>query len=373
MLLRRLSVLPWRSERSLLHPLFFFVSPKYSQRNSSSKDCHDLDDLFDPPFSSISRNPKLARFGNGGANDPLHSDLPFDFQYSYSETDRSVQPLGFREKPRFSPFGPGRLDRTWNGVCAPAKAVADEEQSAAARAAVLGDPLSESEIEELVERYRHDDCSRQINIGKGGVTHNLLDDIHNHWRRAEAVRIKCLGTPTLDMDNVCFHLEEKTGGKIIYRKINILLLYRGRYYDHRKRPTIPLMLWKPRAPIYPRLVKNTAEGLNFEETKEMRSRGLDSPALMTLTRNGVYVNVVEKVKEAFKTKEVIRLDCSHVETSDIKKIGVKLRDLVPCVPILFKKGQIILWRRKDQKQDHQESIIHHTIDDVHNLEIKDTG
>lgn len=42
-------------------------------------------------------------------------------------------------------------------------------------------------------------------------------------------------------------------------------------------------------------------------------------------RNGVYVNVVEKVREAFKTEEVVRLDCSYVETSDSKKIGVKLR------------------------------------------------
>lgn len=44
-------------------------------------------------------------------------------------------------------------------------------------------------------------------LGKGGVTHNTLDDIHNHWKKAEAVRIKCLGVPTLDMDNICFHLE----------------------------------------------------------------------------------------------------------------------------------------------------------------------
>lgn len=44
-------------------------------------------------------------------------------------------------------------------------------------------------------------------VGRGGVTHNMLDDVHNHWKRAEAVRIKCLGAPTLDMDNVCFHLE----------------------------------------------------------------------------------------------------------------------------------------------------------------------
>lgn len=42
-------------------------------------------------------------------------------------------------------------------------------------------------------------------------------------------------------------------------------------------------------------------------------------------RNGVYVNVVERVREAFKTEEVVRLDCTHVGTSDCKKIGLKLR------------------------------------------------
>jgi len=139
---------------------------------------------------------------------------------------------------------------------------------------------------------------------------------------------------------------DKTGGKIIYRNINILILYRGRNYDPKQRPDIPLMLWKPLAPIYPRLVQNVAEGLTFEETKELRNRGLNSPPLTKLTSNGVYVNVVDKVREAFKTVEVVRLDCSHVGTSDCKKIGVKLRDLVPCIPILFKDEQIILWRGK---------------------------
>lgn len=42
-------------------------------------------------------------------------------------------------------------------------------------------------------------------------------------------------------------------------------------------------------------------------------------------RNGVYVNVVERVREAFKIEEVVRLDCSHAGTSDCKRIGVKLR------------------------------------------------
>lgn len=112
------------------------------------------------------------------------------------------------------------------------------------------------------------------------------------------------------------------------------------------------MLWKPYAPIYPKLVKNVADGLTFKETKEMRTRGLNSPPLTKLTRNGVYINVVEKVRVAFQTEELVRLDCSHVGTSDCKKISVKLRDLVPCIPILVKDEQVILWRgKRDEDQN----------------------
>ncbi|KDP39108.1 hypothetical protein JCGZ_00865 [Jatropha curcas] len=314
-------------------------------------------DPYDPPFTLACKPKKTTKEGpqtkenpNKDPKLPQKSDLPFDFRYSYSESNPGVEPIGYREPKRFSPFGPGRLDRKWTGTAAPFQAEVDMEKIMEERNRVLGDPLTEEEAEYLVERYRHSDCSRQINLGKGGVTHNMLDDIHNHWKRAEAVRIKCLGVPTLDMDNVCFHLEDKSGGKIIYRHINILLLYRGRNYDPKSRTVIPVMLWKPYAPIYPKLVKNVADGLTFEETKEMRNRGLNSPALMKLTRNGVYVNVVERVREALRAEEVVRLDCTHVGTSDCKKIGVKLRDLVPCVPILFKDEQIILWKGKRDEE-----------------------
>ncbi|XP_037454030.1 CRS2-associated factor 2, mitochondrial-like [Triticum dicoccoides] len=324
----------------------------------------NLDD-DDPPFTRIPKSPPRGptpppplkpkdQPAKISPDEPAHSDLPFDFQYSYSETDPAWKPIGFREPTRFSPFGPGHLDRPWDGVAAAASTEGNREDvygGLSRRDEVLGEALSEAEVAELVERYRHSDCSRQINLGKDGVTHNMLDDIHNHWRRAEAVRIKCLGVATLDMDNICFHLEDKTGGRIIYRSINILILYRGRNYDPKQRPVIPLMLWKPLAPIYPKVVQNVAEGLTFEETKEMRNKGLHSPPLMKLTRNGVYVNVVDKVREAFKTLEVVRLDCSHCGTSDCKKIGVKLRDLVPCIPILFKDEQIILWRGKQSQED----------------------
>ena len=100
-----------------------------------------------------------------GQTFPLKSDLPFDFKYSYSETNPSVEPIGFREPPRFSPFGPGRLDRKWTGTCALAKGTVDSGKLDEERNAVLGEPLSEEEVALLVERYRHSDCSRQINLG----------------------------------------------------------------------------------------------------------------------------------------------------------------------------------------------------------------
>lgn len=47
--------------------------------------------------------------------------------------------------------------------------------------------------------------------------------------------------------------------------------------------------------------------------------------LVSAARNGVYVNVVDRVRAAFETEEVVRLDCTYVGASDCKKIGVKLR------------------------------------------------
>jgi hypothetical protein len=98
-------------------------------------------------------------------DEPAHSDLPFDFRYSYSETDPAWRPIGFREPTRFSPFGPGRLDRPWDGAAA-ARVGEDGSGEERSREEVLGEPLSEEEVAALVERYRHSDCSRQINLGE---------------------------------------------------------------------------------------------------------------------------------------------------------------------------------------------------------------
>ncbi|EOX96131.1 hypothetical protein QUC31_005405 [Theobroma cacao] len=290
---------------------------------------------------------------------PTHSDLAFDFRFSYTESSPTVRPIGLRE-PKYSPFGPGRLDREWTGVCAPAvdpkvKSVDGsedpklEEKRRLLRERIQGTPLIEAERKILVGKCQRNKTKRQINLGRDGLTHNMLNDIHNHWTYAEAVRIKCLGVPTVDMKNVCTQLEDKTFGKIIQRHGGTLILYRGRNYNRKKRPVIPLMLWKPHEPVYPRLIKTTIDGLSIEETKEMRKRGLAVPVLTKLAKNGYYGSLVPMVRDAFLVSELVRIDCTGLERSDYKKIGCKLRDLVPCILVTFDKEQVVVWRGRDYK------------------------
>ncbi|KAI0495472.1 hypothetical protein KFK09_021773 [Dendrobium nobile] len=290
----------------------------------------------------------------------IHSNLPFDFRFSYTESNPNVKPIGLRE-PKYSPFGPGRVDRAWTGVCAPAvdpvlKSVEGDvsndaekklEQWRSRRKMIIGELLAPAERAFLIEKCQKNRTKRQVNLGRDGLTHNMLNDIHNNWKHAEAVRIKCLGVPTVDMKNVCNQLEEKTGGLIIHRHGGQIILFRGRHYNPKKRPVIPLMLWKPHEPIYPRLIRTVIDGLTIEETKEMRRRGLAVPALTKLAKNGYYASLVPMVRDAFLTDELVRIDCKGLPTTDYKKIGVKLRELVPCILVTFQKEQVVVWRGKD--------------------------
>lgn len=51
-------------------------------------------------------------------------------------------------------------------------------------------------------------------------------------------------------------------------------------------------------------------------------------------KNGCYVRLVQKVRDAFEQNEVVRIDCTGMETSDHKKIGAKLRVIFICSPFL---------------------------------------
>ena len=148
------------------------------------------------------------------------------------------------------------------------------------------------------------------------MTYNMVDLVHQHWKRHRICKIKCKGVPTVDMDNVCnvlevwaspffrteakflyglcertcwiwreelvvlkwiefvvFHVQEKSGGQIILRQGGVVYLFRGRNYNTKTRPVIPLMLWKPPTLIYPKLIEKAPAGLSLEEANSLQRLG----------------------------------------------------------------------------------------------------
>ncbi|KAF3640147.1 CRS2-associated factor 1, chloroplastic [Capsicum chacoense] len=300
-------------------------------------------------------------------------EAPFVYQYSYTETPK-LKPKKLRE-PLVSPFGPESMGRPWTGrkplppskknlpefdsfqlppphkkgvkpVQAPGPFLAGSgPKYVKSREEVLGEPLTKEEIMDLINSVKK--TTRQLNIGRDGLTHNMLDNIHAHWKRKRVCKIKCKGVCTVDMDNVCEKLEEKTGGKIIYDKGGLIFLFRGRNYNYKTRPRFPLMLWRPVTPVYPRLVQRVPEGLTLEEATEMRKKGRNLIPICKLAKNGVYCDLAKNVREAFEACELVRINCQGLNPSDYRKIGAKLKDLVPCVLISFEEEHILMWRGRD--------------------------
>lgn len=83
---------------------------------------------------------------------------------------------------------------------------------------------------------------------------------------------------------------------MIYRRGGVIFLFRGRNYNHRTRPRFPLMLWKPAAPVYPRLIQQVPEGLTLKEATAMRRKGRE---LMPICKLGKTLNDVGLI--LFKT------------------------------------------------------------------------
>lgn len=330
------------------------------------------------PSTSTSEDGREIVLGNNGVAYRVPG-APFEFQYSYTETPK-VKPLALREAA-FVPFGPQTMPRPWTGRAPlpPSKKKLPEFDSfklpppnkkgvkhiqppgpfvagqgpkyVKTREEILGEPLTREEIRQLVDSSCH--TNRQLNIGRDGLTHNMLENIHHHWKRRRVCKIKCKGVATVDMDNVCHQLEEKTGGKIIHRAGGAVYLFRGRNYNYRTRPMFPMMLWKPVAAVYPRLIERAPGGLTLEEAKALRRRGRSLLPICKLSKNGVYLNLAKDVRDAFEVSDMVRVNCQGLNPSDYKKIGSKLKDLVPCVLLSFENEHILMWRGKDWKSTEQ--------------------
>ncbi|XP_030472019.2 CRS2-associated factor 2, chloroplastic [Syzygium oleosum] len=308
---------------------------------------------------------------------------PFEFQFSYSETP-TARPLAMRE-PAFLPFAPPTMPRPWTGK-APLKGskkkiplfdsfdppppgkkgvkyvempgpfdLGKRPREGRTREEILGEPLKRWEIKMLVKPHLSD--NRQVNLGRDGLTHNMLELVHLHWKRRRVCKVRCRGVPTVDMDNVCRHLEEKTGGRIIHRVGGVVYLFRGRNYNYRTRPQYPLMLWKPAAPVYPKLIQDAPEGLTKAEADEFRKRGKKLLPICKLAKNGIYLTLVKDVRNAFEGSPLVKIDCQGMHASDFKKLGAKLKDLVPCVLLSFDDEQILMWRGKDWKSMYPEPTV----------------
>ncbi|CAK9182761.1 unnamed protein product [Ilex paraguariensis] len=367
-------------------PLKSQKSPKHSQdppKNPAFKTHHHNSKYYKPiktgqVISPNGDDDRSVVVGESGVSYRL-AGAPFDFQFSYSETPK-VKPLAIRE-PAFLPFAPPTMPRPWTGKAPMKKSkkkiplfgslnqpetngvkhlemlrpyhlgkYSTEVQN---RGKVLGKPLTKAEIIELVKPCVS--CNRQVNLGRDGLTHNMLGLIHTHWRRQPVCKVRCLGVPTVDMDNVCRCLEDKTGGKIIRRVGGVLYLFRGRNYDHHTRPQYPMMLWKPAAPVYPKLIQEAPEGLTKAEASELRIKGKKLPPICKLPKNGVYISLVRDVRIAFEGYHLVKIDCKGMHASDYKKIGAKLKELVPCVLLSFDDEQILMWRGKDWKSLYQDA------------------
>uniref|UniRef100_A0A803NSX7 CRM domain-containing protein n=1 Tax=Cannabis sativa TaxID=3483 RepID=A0A803NSX7_CANSA len=354
---------------------------KYSKNPNPPTDSHPAFRRASKSARKISKVTKEKPTGDRAARVRIGEDgmsyvidgAPFEFKYSYTETPK-VQPLKLREAP-YVPFGPTTMPRPWTGRAPlpPSKKKLKEFDSfqlppphkkgvkpvqapgpylpgsgpkyVMSREEILGEPLTREEIKDLIDGCLR--TRRQLNMGRDGLTHNMLDNIHALWKRRRVCKIKCKGVCTVDMDNVRQQLEERTGGKIIYSKGGVIFLFRGRNYNYRTRPKFPLMLWKPITPVYPRLIPRIPDGLTSEEAFEMRKKGQNLIPICKLGKNGVYCDLVQHVREAFEECELVRINCQGMNGSDYRKIGAKLKDLVPCVLLSFANEHILIWRGRN--------------------------
>ncbi|XVE98115.1 hypothetical protein REPUB_Repub03eG0077600 [Reevesia pubescens] len=206
-----------------------------------------------PPPTPFDKKPANVAVGEDGVSFVIDG-APFEFKYSYTETPK-VKPIKLREPP-YSPFGPTTMGRPWTGRAPlpPSKKKMKEFDSfvlpppnkkgvkpiqkpgpylpgtgpryVQSREEILGEPLTAEEVKELVNSCLK--TQRQLNIGRDGLTHNMLDNIHAHWKRRRVCKIKCKGVCTVDMNNVCEQLEELVPCVLISFEDEQILMWRGR-------------------------------------------------------------------------------------------------------------------------------------------------
>ncbi|KAL6652599.1 hypothetical protein ACP70R_011524 [Stipagrostis hirtigluma subsp. patula] len=73
---------------------------------------------------------------------------------------------------------------------------------------------------------------KRLKVGKAGVTEGIVNGIHERWRNAEVVKVKCDDVSAMNMRRTHEILERKTGGLVIWRSGSTIILYRGTNYKY---------------------------------------------------------------------------------------------------------------------------------------------
>ncbi|CAI0380853.1 unnamed protein product [Linum tenue] len=76
----------------------------------------------------------------------------------------------------------------------------------------------------------------RINVPKAGITQEVLEKIHDKWRKAELVRLKFHEFLAHDMKTGHEIVERRTGGLVLWRAGSVMIVYRGGNYQGPKSP-----------------------------------------------------------------------------------------------------------------------------------------
>ncbi|XP_027359436.1 CRM-domain containing factor CFM3, chloroplastic/mitochondrial [Abrus precatorius] len=94
--------------------------------------------------------------------------------------------------------------------------------------------LAELTLEdELLRRLRREGMRvrERVSVPKAGLTQDVMDKIHERWRKEELVRLKFHEELARDMKKAHEIVEHRTGGLVTWRSGSVMMVYRGTDYQ----------------------------------------------------------------------------------------------------------------------------------------------
>ncbi|GAQ84416.1 CRM domain containing protein [Klebsormidium nitens] len=303
------------------------MPPPYYPKNSTHEKSGPLPGY---PHGRVPR-PKLPG--------PLLNGRRPDFWVVNPNDNKLVVPRAAKMAPRGKLPGVRKLLEGWTG-----RGVRTREE-------VLGGPLSDAEVADLIEGSVHD--RREVYLGRDGLTWNMVGLIHTHWRRRPVCKVKCKGIFTVDMPKLLRELERSAGGRVIWQHCGTVLLFRGRNYHWRDPPILEppedrsadKKLTQETNPVEDR----NPGGMGKLKSLQLSRRMNREPPIVWLDKNGYYGGLVNLVRTFFSEpkNDLAVIKCPKFVPGDVVKLAIQLKALVPADVFQVdkdRKQRIVLYR-----------------------------